>query len=339
MEENDESIISIIDRKLNIGTYKKNLMDKGMLNASRLFSTPIFSISYQTSVPLDICQQILDTVAQTILPDIVDFTYTPPRGKFNDPILDNSIFIPDSGIVEFCGLAGSGKSNLLFQLAINQRIFDISRNVIFVATEGKVPTQRLFQIAEFTQSPYSQDEILNGIIITEANCVEELLDIVQSSIPELFLSTENPSPSLIIIDSIAALFRIEYDINSAPAKSKMLFDITTTLKWLCSSYNALVLVSNQATANMSAFSSYSNDWLPALGFSWSNCINVRLRVNKTQMRHEIEQTQPITTNQMGAMLTAVTRTAPVRTIYVEISPYHQDTRAEFYIDNAGIHGI
>ena len=336
---NEDSIIQIIDRKINIGPYKKALMEKGMLNSEKLFSTPVATISYQTSVPIDICQQILDVLVQMMVPEIKDVKYEKPRRKFNDLILDNTIFIPDAGIVEFCGLAGSGKSNILFQLAINQRIHDISKNVIFISTEGKVPIQRLFQISEFTSSCYQKEEILNGIIITEVNNVEQLRDIVQDSLPELFLSNNESSPSLIIIDSIAALFRLEFDANSAPARSKILFGITTTLKWLSSTFNALVLVSNQATANMSSYSSYSNDWLPSLGFSWSNCINVRFRITKTQMKHEVENILPINISPNSSTINISTRTTPVRTIYTEISPYNQDIRAEFYIDNAGIHGI
>lgn len=336
---NEDSIVQLIDRKINIGPYKKALMDKGMLNSEKLFTTPLATISYQTSVPIDVCEQILDVLVEMMVPEITETKYEKPKEKFNDTILDNTIIIPDSGIVEFCGLAGSGKSNILFQLAINQRIRDISKNVIFISTEGKVPIQRLFQIAEFTNSCFQKEEILNGIIITEASSVEQLRDIIQDSLPELFLLNNKECPSLIIIDSIAALFRLEYDANSAPERSKILFDITTTLKWLSSSYNTLILVSNQATANMSAYSSYSNDWIPSLGFSWSNCINVRFRVTKTQMKHEIEDILQINASPNDSNINISTRTTPVRTIYTEISPYNQDIRAEFYIDNAGIHGI
>ena len=80
-----------------------------MLNSEKLFSTPVATISYQTSVPIDICQQILDVLVQMMVPEIKDVKYEKPRRKFNDLILDNTIFIPDAGIVEFCGLAGSGK--------------------------------------------------------------------------------------------------------------------------------------------------------------------------------------------------------------------------------------
>ena len=82
------------------------------------------------------------------------------------------------------------------------------------------------------------------------------------------------------------------------------------------------------------------EWIPALGYSWSNCINVRLRVTKTQYKREYDPNNnlmksnpnPISSPQIPQMY-------PVRTLFVEISPIVQDIRCEFIIDTNGIHGI
>jgi RecA/RadA recombinase len=340
MDDNDPSILAIIDQRLTIGAYKKQLMDKKVLHPSKLFTLPLLVISHQTSVPFSILEQIVQVVAETIVPEVIDYHFSPPRPRFNDAILDRLLVLPDSGIFEISGQAGSGKSHIAFQLAINERVFDPSRTVIFVSTEGKVATQRLIQMVN--GGGFSVDEILSGILISEADSVDQLREIVQSALPARFFDENNAPPSLVIIDSIAALFRIEHDGNSAPERSRILFDIATTLKWISTTHKALIVVTNQATANVSAFATNPEEWVPALGLSWANCVNVRVRVAKTGLRHEIGLAQnngPVRSAPGGESGGQKVRLVPVRTIYVEVSPIRQEVKGQFFIDDAGVHGL
>ncbi|OHT11229.1 DNA repair protein XRCC3-like protein [Tritrichomonas foetus] len=340
--ENEESILSIIDRKLNLGQYRKILFDQGMFNSNKLFSTPLSVLSYSTQVPLDIFEQVLSIVSEDTIPQITEIEYSEPRPRFNDPILDQSIILPESGIIELCGQASAGKSNIAYHLAVQERIYDMTRKVVLISTEGKVPTQRVHQIAESANSLFGSTEIMNGILITEADSVKQLNDLIQNDLVCLFFSNDQPPPSMVIIDSIAALFRIEYDINSSAERTRLLFDITATLKWISATSNTLIIVTNQATANLTAFSTNSNDWIPSLGFSWSNCINVRIRVTKTQMKHQAGPLAGPVRTTPGDGEKGTVRfpgVVPVRTMYVEISPIKQDARVELFIDNAGVHGI
>jgi RecA/RadA recombinase len=258
------------------------------------------------------------------LPDPEPFTFTEPRARFQDHILDNLLRIPETGILEVAGPAGAGKSNIAYHLAVNERVADMSRSVILISTEGKVPTERLHQIATGRSSTFAPDDIMNGILIHVAESVDHLRAIVQNSLPPLFFARpdSDPPPSLVIIDSIAALFRLEFDRDAAAFRTRLLFDITTTLKWISTTHNTLIVTTNQATANMSGLGFGGNEWVPALGASWANCVNVRAKVGKTQMRHEA-----------GGKL------FPIRNLYVEISPIKQDVKGQFYIDDAGVHGI
>lgn len=341
-EKNDENILKIVDKLAIPLKYKTAFIEKNYLRADKLFSTPISVFSFQLHVPIDICNKILSTVAEKLVPSLETVETLIPKPRFNDMILDQSILLPDSGIIEIVGKAGSGKSNLIYQLAVNSRIEDMTRPVIIISTEGRIPTARLEQIAQGANSmQYTANEIMCGILIHQVETVEELQVTVNDYLPPLFLNPESPKPSLVIIDSIAALFRIEYDCNAAPARTRILFDISTTLKWLSSAHKALILVTNQATANMDPYNTFaSNDWIPALGFSWSNCLNVRMRITKTHMIHEIRpKNDLIRTNPGLISQNEKVQTAPVRTIYVEISPILQDVKCEFYIDNDGIHGM
>ena len=232
----------------------------------------------------------------------------------------------------------------MFQLAVNARISFPDRNVTYLNTEGKISIQRLNDIALSAAhgDPDMAKSILSGILITEADKVEKVSFFIDKELPSLFQSETEPPPSIIIIDSIAALFRIEYDEKLAAEKTKILFSITTTLKWISELGTTGIFITNQATANMGfGVSTLTGpEWIPALGYSWSNCINVRLRVTKTQYKREYDPNNnlmksnpnPISSPQIPQMY-------PVRTLFVEISPIVQDIRCEFIIDTNGIHGI
>lgn len=339
-EDDDESMIQLLDKKINITRYKKDLSDQHMFNSTKLLSTTLPTFAFQTHIPIDICEKILSTISESIIPPITIVEHYEPKPRFYDRILDSLLPMPDSGIVELCGQASAGKSNIAYHLAVQQRIHDISRKVVIISTEGKVPTERIHQICQNTETIYSPEEILDGIMISQASTVEQLKALIHSDLTNLFFEVDTLHPSLVIIDSIAALFRIEYDVAHASEKSIILFDITSTLKYLCASFDTLFIVTNQATANLNSFTIGSNDWIPALGYSWSNCINIRMRISKTHMKHAITSENPITSNpSMTNDSRRSLSTAPIRTIFVEISPIKQGVRAELYIDNSGVHGI
>jgi DNA-repair protein XRCC3 len=338
--DNDPSIVAILDQRLNIQQYKLDLMEKRMLHAGKLFTIPLRVMAHQTSVPIDILEQIVNAVAESMVPEVFEFRHSPPRSRFNDPILDRLLILPESGIFEISGQAGSGKSHLAYQLAVNERLHDMARSVVLISTEGKVATQRLIQMA--SRADFAVDDILSGIVISEADSVDQLREIVQTSLPARFFDESHPPPSLVIIDSIAALFRIEYDANAVPDRSRILFDITTTLKWISTVHNALIVVTNQATANMSAFATNPDEWVPALGLSWANCVNVRVRITKTNLRHEtvsMDGGGAVRSSPAGETAEAGPSFVPIRTIYVEISPLRQGVRGQFFIDTFGVHGL
>lgn len=335
---NDESIIAILNRKLNIRKYQKALADKNVLTPTKLFSTTLSTFSFQTNVPIDICEQVLNTVAEDTVPSITTVQYYEPRPRFQDPILDRLLQMPESGIVELCGQASAGKSNIVYHLAVRERIHDINRKVVIISTEGRVPSNRISQIAEYSESAYNVDDIMSGILITEVDTVDQLNETIQTNLVNLFFAADEMPPSIVIIDSIASLFRIEYNIANTPERTRILFDITSTLKWISTTNNTLVLVTNQATANIATFATNSMDWIPALGYSWSNCINIRMRVTKTSMKHQLSSSN-ISIRSTPSETHDYPTTVSIRTIFVEISPIKQNARAEFYIDNAGVHGI
>ena len=310
--------------------YINLLKMSNLLDQRQIFITPTMTISYRTGIPLPICNEIMQifSTAITSQSPIIALTepeYTP---KFHDEALDRSIPLPNDGIIEFVGPAGCGKSNLIYHIAVSQICYDSSRKVVLISTEGRVSTERMQRMCECRG--YDSEEVFSYLLIREAHDVNELCTIVNNDLPELFTRSESP-PSIVIIDSIAALFRAEFDVSAAIQRSQVLFEIANTLKWLSHSYNSLIITTNQVTANMSPFS--IQEWVPSLGLAWSNCVSARIRLTKSHMKRDVEETIPSGPGELATCLKQVT----IRNFYVEISPIIQDVKVSFYISDSGVH--
>lgn len=327
MEVDNEARKALLDNGIR-SQFLDLFASAGFLTREKLTATPPMTISFQTHVPLNICNDAADILAKAIAPEVKIVEEEDIGVLFHDDILDNLIKIPKNGIIEFTGPAGCGKSNIIYHLLINQIISDPERRVVLISTEGHVPTQRLHKIAEMRG--LDPEEVLSMILIKEATEVVEFNQIINVTLPQLF-STCVPPPSIVSIDSIAALFRSEFDMNAAKQRAQMLFDMSTILKWISASYNCLIFTTNQVTANMGPFT--TQEWVPSLGLAWSNCVNMRVRVTKSSMKRDIQEEVPTAYGRNSE-----SKTVTLRTMYVEISPRAQDVKATFYISDSGVHG-
>ena len=332
----DSSDIKKNLQSYGIKDFYINLLEKSnLLSTQSLFYLPISTISFRTSIPLSICEQILTILAEAIIPKPIIFETTKKIPIFDDPILDNRIYFPENGIIEICGLAGSGKSNICFHIACKRFQKFPNQKIIYISTEGKIPIERINQIGNFI----GINNISDNFLLYNVNEINELSKIIHLNLPELFKENSNFNPSLIIIDSIASLFRIEIDtsnVSSLLLRTRILFDFSSTLKWLSYQYSCPIIITNQATANFNHFTNFNQDWTPSLGLSWSNCINIRFIISKTNMKREIINS--IITNNNENIIES-TENVIIRNINVEISPRQENLKCNFYINNSGIHGI
>ena len=311
--------------------YISLLKTNSLFDQTQLFITPPTTISYRTGVPLPICKEILSILSNALMDQtpIIEMSQPELTPVFHDEILDKAIPLPQDGIIEFVGPAGCGKSNVVYHIAISQICSDSSRNVVLISTEGRVSTERMQRICECRG--YDPEEVFSYLLIREVNDVTELCSVINNDLPELFRRSENP-PSLVIIDSIAALFRSEFDVSAAIQRAQVLFEISTTLKWLSHSYKSTIITTNQVTANISPFT--TQEWVPSLGLAWSNCVSVRIKINKTHMKRDVEDTIPSAPGETAICTKQVT----IRNFYVEVSPIIQDISTSFYISDSGVHG-
>ena len=78
---------------------------------------------------------------------------------------------------------------------------------------------------------------------------------------------------LLLVDSVAAVARQEY--SSIVHRQQWLNKQASLLKFIAERFDIPVIVTNQVTTTFRSSSNNSN-LLPALGNTWSHCVNTRL---------------------------------------------------------------
>lgn len=147
---------------------------------------------------------------------------------------------------------------------------------------------------------------------------------------------------LIVLDSIAALFRGEFNNTAADMKrrSSLFFKISGELKRLAGRYGAAVVVTNQVVdfmgavegingirvGNLSSLHSSGRRVCPALGLAWSNCVNSRLFLSRNE---------EVVVAREGADPCRRTR----RRLDIVFSPHLAPSSCEFVITREGVFGV
>jgi DNA-repair protein XRCC3 len=158
------------------------------------------------------------------------------------------------------------------------------------------------------------------------------------------LKTQLPV-KLIVIDSIAALFRSEFENTPAELKrrSSLFFKISGKLKSLAERFGLAVVVTNQIVdlvvpegvnglrvGNLARLYSSGRRVCPALGLAWANCVNSRLFLSRNE---EIEKEE----NRLADSNHLSTRTR--RQLHVVFAPHLPAASCEFVITREGVFGV
>lgn len=148
---------------------------------------------------------------------------------------------------------------------------------------------------------------------------------------------------LIVIDSVAALFRSEFENNPSDLKrrSSLFFKISGKLKALARRFNLAVVVTNQVMdfvasgeeangariGNLSCLVSSGRRVCAALGLAWANCVNSRLFLAREEnfVANEME----------GDLMSRETK----RRLHVVFAPHLPYSSCEFVIRREGVCGI
>ncbi|KAL2116790.1 hypothetical protein VTJ04DRAFT_8958 [Mycothermus thermophilus] len=181
-----------------------------------------------------------------------------------DPALDRALGggIPVGSITEITGESGSGKTQFLLTLLLSVQLpppHGLGRPALYISTEAPLSTRRLAQMLAtnpFLQTlPPNQRPSLDLILSTVTPDLESQDHIINFQVP---VEVERRGIGLIVLDSVAANYRAEFDRGGAAkdssrhssnmgARAAELLKLGMHLRVLAQRYNLAVVVSNQVS--------------------------------------------------------------------------------------------
>ncbi|PON75934.1 DNA recombination and repair protein [Parasponia andersonii] len=268
------------------------------------------------------------------------------------PILDRCLDggVPCNSVTELVAESGCGKTQLCLQLALSAQLpisqGGLSGSSLYFHTEFPFPFRRLQQLCH--ESRLGGDPPDN-IFVQAVHSAGQLLDEMPRIESFLRYSKFRLPVRLIVIDSIAALFRSEFDNTPFDLKrrSSLFFKISGQLKSLAKRFDLAVVVTNQVVdfmgeneglnglriGNSGALYSSGRRVCPALGLAWANCVNSRLFLSRNE---EVigEENSSVNVDD-GDNLRRQTR----RQIHVLFAPHLPKSSTEFVIRREGVFGV
>ncbi|KAL1254639.1 hypothetical protein QQF64_016868 [Cirrhinus molitorella] len=220
------------------------------------------------------------------------------RLSFACPILDGLMRggLPLRGITELAGESAAGKTQFCLQLCLSvqypQENGGLNSGAVYICTEDSFPIKRLRQL--IAQQPQLRPDLppalirslrfSDNIYIEHAADLEALQACVSQRVPVLL---KRGLVRLLVVDSVAALFRSEFQADEAIERSRHLLAFSNTLHRLSHEYGAPVVCVNQVTDVVDGPNPGRCDYglvgskvLPALGIAWANQVMVRLMLRR-----------------------------------------------------------
>lgn len=208
-----------------------------------------------------------------------------------------------NSITEMFGESGTGKTQLCLQLSLLAQfpyaLGGLIGSTIYVNTECAFPLRRLNQMVSTFSS--TVEEIVVGnpcddIYVTECHDAPHLLIVLDNAEKLIRSSTTRLPVKLLVIDSIASLFRSQFNCTPTDMinRSALFFRIAGRLKELAFRFGLVVIVTNQVVdfigsetslagfkvGDVGKFFTSGRRICPALGLAWANCVNTRVFLSK-----------------------------------------------------------
>ncbi len=201
--------------------------------------------------------------------------------------------IPVGKIVEICGAAGVGKTQISMQQCVNVQIPEacggLAGQAVYIDTEGSFMSNRCVEIAQATvkllRSRFSEKElgkfnvenVMKNIFLYR--CVDHVQLIAILHNLKGLLEDRGKRIRLIVVDSLAYPFRFvdSNNVNSAAMKSNVLNSFMTSAYEFISKFNVTVLITNQMTTRIlrdADTGASSSVLVPALGETWAHSANM-----------------------------------------------------------------
>uniref|UniRef100_A0A023F703 Putative dna repair protein rhp57 n=1 Tax=Triatoma infestans TaxID=30076 RepID=A0A023F703_TRIIF len=202
--------------------------------------------------------------------------------------------IPVRGITELFGESGVGKTQICLQLSMTVQypleFGGLNASAVYICTEDRFPTVRLQQMLPYfpVGSPLCRNKMENhnfadNILIDHIADLEGLHNCLFKRLPALIANSDTRI-GLVVIDSIAAIFRSEYTLNELINRANDMRTIGMQLHTLADKYNMAVVCVNQVTDACD-----NGITVPALGLAWANLVTTKLYASMDQNKIRILQ--------------------------------------------------
>jgi RAD51-like protein 2 len=220
---------------------------------------------------------------------------------------------PGAGILEVCGLPGTGKTQLCMQLCAATQIpfaADAGHGdalafagTVYVDAEGSFVPRRYAQmcralLGERRQAfahagPAMLEQVLRNMHVCRTYDAAELYATVKNL--GTFLKARPGHVRAIVVDSVAFCFRHEL-LDNVSQRSRTLTDIAATLRHYGAEHGLAVIVTNHMTTKFDRTADFEDNagWLaPALGETWAHQPSTQLRMERTQQGAASGACQPL----------------------------------------------
>jgi len=257
--------------------------------------------------------------------------------------------LPAQGIIEVAGEAGCGKTQFALQALISailpEQYGGLGGAGFYLSTEGDFPSKRWDQLikAYITKCPdASAENLRSNLYFRKVGNIDELWGLLLTEIKVLL---RQKPVKLVVIDSIAAIFRVEYTKEQSIERARVLTSHAHELQKLSDEFKIPILVTNQVKdyffdSMYDKSGALQNKFvIPALGLAWANCINTRIALARTTRtytndKHDDTQEPPNKRQRFTKNESSV-----VRTMSIIWSPHLPNDTCFFIIDSDGLQGI
>ncbi|XP_011308286.1 DNA repair protein XRCC3 [Fopius arisanus] len=177
--------------------------------------------------------------------------------------------ISKRGITQIYGEAGTGKTQFALQLCLTAQICpegEKAKGVLYICTESIFPSKRLQELLICSPISIKHRPTSDLIFVEHVSTVRDLENCILTRVPVILT---NNSISLLIIDSIAAPYRAEYEENQLKSRAKSLRSIGHALHGFSINNDLCIVCINQVSASMGAVKSSCHEYQPVLGVTWA----------------------------------------------------------------------
>ncbi|XP_050405437.2 DNA repair protein XRCC3 [Patella vulgata] len=235
------------------------------------------------------------------------------------------------GITELSGESASGKTQFCLQLCLTVQLpvthGGLAGGAVYICTEDAFPNKRLQQLISHYNEKYSglkeRIQFSDNIYIEHISDYDGLTYCIHKKLPVLLAQG---LIQLVIVDSVAALFRCDYENHEMIKRAKHMNTFAGKLRGFSQQYNIPIVCVNQVSDCFDKSS--TRKVLPALGLTWSNQVTSRFMLAKTSCPIQLENSIPNKSVD-----------GSVRKFEVVFAPNIPQLVFPFIVDKYGIHGL